>query len=368
VRGPAGARRCLWLACILALLAAPVHADDYTLVHYTSADGLPVDAVADVAQTSDGFVWLATRGGLVRFDGRAFVTYSLETHPDLRSERFVFAEALDEAVWLVTEQGELYRFEGGTFERFDAVEAGATAGASGLVVSQPVPFPVRPLLATRSGRLLVAHEGGVAVYDPGDRSGLRPLAGDLITSPVTALHEDARGGLWIGTWQGEVYHVTPGGARAVGSVAEGSRTAASAPRAIRDILAMPDGSVWLATADGPFWKPPASGADFTPVFLEGERVAAEFHYAAGDDEGGVWLDGWNGRLLRASEGVATGWVSVADTLDEAPAPGLPFEDLAPWSLRFQPRASARDCGTSTATSGWRPTKGCSTSAEAASRQ
>ena len=42
----------------------------------TTADGLPVSSVNDVAQTADGWIWVATHDGLLRFDGVAFDRFS----------------------------------------------------------------------------------------------------------------------------------------------------------------------------------------------------------------------------------------------------------------------------------------------------
>src|SRR4051812_12728646 len=47
----------------------------YTSTLWTERDGLPSTDIFDIAQDHDGFLWLATRAGLVRFDGRRFVLW-----------------------------------------------------------------------------------------------------------------------------------------------------------------------------------------------------------------------------------------------------------------------------------------------------
>ena len=42
---------------------------------WTTEDGLPQNSVTDIAQTPDGHLWLATYGGLVRFDGSRFPVF-----------------------------------------------------------------------------------------------------------------------------------------------------------------------------------------------------------------------------------------------------------------------------------------------------
>src|SRR5688572_25973535 len=48
----------------------------FTVSHYTSENGLPQNSVKDIAADSDGFIWLATEDGLVRFDGRHFKIFN----------------------------------------------------------------------------------------------------------------------------------------------------------------------------------------------------------------------------------------------------------------------------------------------------
>lgn len=51
----------------------PSHAP--VLTRFTTAQGLPLDGVNDVAQTRDGYLWVATFGGLARFDGLRFTLF-----------------------------------------------------------------------------------------------------------------------------------------------------------------------------------------------------------------------------------------------------------------------------------------------------
>ncbi|HEV8543462.1 MAG TPA: two-component regulator propeller domain-containing protein, partial [Verrucomicrobiae bacterium] len=44
----------------------------YRVLHWTTANGLPADKIKALAQTPDGYIWIATRNGLVRFDGVEF--------------------------------------------------------------------------------------------------------------------------------------------------------------------------------------------------------------------------------------------------------------------------------------------------------
>ena len=48
----------------------------YTQHHWTTEDGLPVNSVRDIAEGPQGYLWLATYDGLVRFDGVEFAEMS----------------------------------------------------------------------------------------------------------------------------------------------------------------------------------------------------------------------------------------------------------------------------------------------------
>ena len=70
--------------CLAALFfnssAAQAQTEDEDLApirsrHYTTADGLPDNSVNSILQDEQGFMWLATDDGLVRFDGYHFVEY-----------------------------------------------------------------------------------------------------------------------------------------------------------------------------------------------------------------------------------------------------------------------------------------------------
>src|SRR5580704_5003947 len=48
----------------------------YTHTVWTEEQGLPQDTIRAIEQTADGYLWLGTNEGLVRFDGYEFVTYT----------------------------------------------------------------------------------------------------------------------------------------------------------------------------------------------------------------------------------------------------------------------------------------------------
>ena len=59
-------------ALVVCLALLPSHSAgcaQHRLDSWTTENGLPQNSVNDILQTHDGYLWLATFGGLVRFDG-----------------------------------------------------------------------------------------------------------------------------------------------------------------------------------------------------------------------------------------------------------------------------------------------------------
>lgn len=48
----------------------------YSVEHYTAENGLPQNSVKGISADSQGFIWLATEDGLVRFNGRSFHVFN----------------------------------------------------------------------------------------------------------------------------------------------------------------------------------------------------------------------------------------------------------------------------------------------------
>jgi ligand-binding sensor domain-containing protein len=115
---------CIWWLsyCVFSLAAhaasevAPV-SEDYVVRVWDTDDGLPQNTITGIAQTPDGYLWLATQGGLARFDGVRFTPFSKGTTPGLESS-YARAVATDRsgALWIGQERGGVARLRGGHFE------------------------------------------------------------------------------------------------------------------------------------------------------------------------------------------------------------------------------------------------------------
>ena len=59
--------------------------EDHVLRSWELTEGLPDNHVSSIARSADGYLWIATLSGLVRFDGERFVLTGKETFPGLPS-------------------------------------------------------------------------------------------------------------------------------------------------------------------------------------------------------------------------------------------------------------------------------------------
>ncbi len=85
---------------------------------WTTRNGLPQNTVSSIAQTNDSYIWLATLGGIVRFDGVRFTNYEtsgVEGHTTSRAT--TIATDLNGVAWLGTILGDVFRFDGKEFKR-----------------------------------------------------------------------------------------------------------------------------------------------------------------------------------------------------------------------------------------------------------
>ena len=64
------------ILCCLIAISFISNAQQYNFINYTVEDGLAQNQVFDIAQDNDGYLWIATAGGVSRFDGKEFVNFT----------------------------------------------------------------------------------------------------------------------------------------------------------------------------------------------------------------------------------------------------------------------------------------------------
>ena len=131
-----GVARCLAFACA-AMSAALVppraldpqrHITQYGVQVWTTAQGLPSNAVNAVLQSRDGYLWLGTEDGLVRFDGDGVHLYDRSTVPAFKVSDVTALVETPSFVLYAATTGGVIRSQNGSFHALRA-RAGPGRGA-----------------------------------------------------------------------------------------------------------------------------------------------------------------------------------------------------------------------------------------------
>lgn len=189
-------RSAVFLLGLSLLAGSAVALDPMTPLHlyrrhqWTARDGLPQNSVRGLVQTTDGYIWLATQEGLVRFDGVSFSILDRSNTPVLSND-FITSVQTDAGggMWIGTNGGGVVQLNNGRFSLMDA--GGEITNAQVLSV-----LPVgsdEAWIGTR-GRWLYHCVRGHIVH-----CAIPPGQDNL---DVWSLYQDADGTLFIGSGQG----------------------------------------------------------------------------------------------------------------------------------------------------------------------
>src|SRR5262244_115181 len=257
-----------WCPSAFALNPA-LDVSQYAHTAWKVREGFSKGEINSIAQTPDGYLWLATEFGLLRFDGVRNVPWQPTGDQHLPSSQiFSLLAARDGTLWIGTSKG-LASWKDGRLTQYTELAAdyifalledrnGAVwVGGVGIGV------PTGKLCAIHAGRVhcygndVALGRGVVALYEDskgnlwaGVETGLwrwnsgtpkfYPLPGE--PNGIQALGEDADGTLLVG-WNGEIYRLVDG--KTEPYPLPGSVQQFRARRLLRDR----DGGLWIATVN-----------------------------------------------------------------------------------------------------------------------
>lgn len=152
--------------------------------------GLPQNSVLAITQTRDGYLWLGTEDGLVRFDGVQFSTFDKRNTPELGMDTIsALLEDRSGNLWIGTNGGGLTRLHNGHFTRFSAKDG----LGSDVILS---------LSLDREGDVWIGTDGGgLARYRNGRFTRYTAKDG-LPDNSIFSISGDREGDLWLGTHAG----------------------------------------------------------------------------------------------------------------------------------------------------------------------
>lgn len=104
---------------LLILICSHVATAQYRLESWTNDNGLPQNTVRSITQTRDGYLWLTTFDGLVRFDGVQFKVFNTNNTRRITNNLFTaLYEDKDGTLWIGTAGGGLALYRDGTFTSY----------------------------------------------------------------------------------------------------------------------------------------------------------------------------------------------------------------------------------------------------------
>ena len=219
----------LALLAVLVVFGAPSRAFDirdvraeYTVTSWTEKDGMPSSYVRAIAQDKDGYLWLATYSGLLKFDGQRFVARPMSDGVALPSDDLsALLIARDGTLWIGGVVGGVTHVNGGRTSSYRSSPDGLFDGY------------VFALAEDDRGTIWAAAQGGLARFDGAAWQGVGPERG-LPRRPALSLHHDSQGTLWVGTSVGLYLSRPP---------YEHFEAVSSLSHPIEDIVQGPDGEI-----------------------------------------------------------------------------------------------------------------------------
>lgn len=335
-----------WLLAILLAFGCPLLAEPSRFVVrvWQSEEGLPGNAVRSVVQAGDGYLWVATAEGVVRFDGIRFSGFEDAADAAFAAmpARALFPAA-DGEMWVALDRGGLLRWKGERFVRILpevnapasvvgqvfqhggstivlrgaevwqvdgdgvreiektaeiemlAVEDAAAWALRGRVLPQPPGGPATfPQLRDRKGReWTVAAAGGLQVTKAVAGSLSVPLPVAAPAYRISELAEDRDGNVWAATADSGLAQICPARVEMRG-VDEGM-----SDRVVLPVLESRDGSVWCGGKGGKVDRITGGGVEQFVVGDGSRPVVALLE----DAEGGIWAATRYGSVFRMEGGM-----------------------------------------------------------------
>ena len=279
----------LWLA-LLELISGRAKASldpDKPITQYihqtwNTAQGLPQNSVLSIAQTPNGYLWLGTEEGLVRFDGIRFTIFDKHT-VGLQSNliRVLLVDSRQN-LWIGTEGGGLSCFRDGKFSVFTT--------RNGLSSNS-----IRSLYEDKVGTLWIGTDGGGLVRFRDGEFRVFTKHDGLVDNSVFSISGGIDGDLWIGTHGGLSKF-------SKGKFVTLNLGVGFAINYIRSIYVDHHGIVWVGTDDG---LCRIAAGRMTRLTTRDGLTSNAIYSLAEDGAGSLWIGTGSGGLNRLAKGKFT---------------------------------------------------------------
>ena len=226
---------------------------------FTTADGLAFNQVVSIFEDQDGNLWFGTVGGLSRYNGASWKTFSYYRATSILQD-------MRGHIWInTTFRKAASRYDGTSWRDFTT--------ADGLASDQ-----VNSILEDQEGNLWFGTAAGVSCYD-GDSLQTFTAADGLAADMVRYVFQDREGILWFGTDGGVSRY--DGDSWRTFTTADGL-----ANGSVRFVLQDKGGSLWFATDNG---VSRYDGARFRTYTTADGLVHDDVKSILEDREGNLWF-------------------------------------------------------------------------------
>jgi ligand-binding sensor domain-containing protein/signal transduction histidine kinase len=260
--------------------------------------GFPGGSVTSIAQTPDGYLWIGTDTGIIRFDGINFHTFDAKsTTPAIGPVRKLLVDRQG-TLWILLQNTKLLRYHGGTFDlvRGEA-ENGITAlgeGAGNAVLLSSLAMGV---LVYKDGSFVHASEtlapGQDAYQTAADFSWSTSIAPHRLIEPTAAvisLGATSDGKIWLGTQDQGLFFLSEGGFHAVAPGLPHLR--------VNCFLSLENQKLWIGTNQGVLlWN----GTELTREGIPSSLRNVEVLSMVRDRDSNIWV-GTMQTLIRINDG------------------------------------------------------------------
>jgi len=272
----------LLMVCVDSLFALDrsLSALQYLHTSWTQEEGGALPAIQAMAQTTDGYLWLGTGNGLIRFDGIRFVRWEAGPGEELPSRdiRCLLSSSRG-GLWIGTAFG-IARFDRGRLVRYPAADR--TLGAVISMVEDPSgSLWILHVRDTNASLAILRQDGSVRTYGPAD---------GLPDQRLAAIYQDRAANLWIGS-NGGLCRWSPGTRAACSSVPS---------RQIRSVVGGSSGE--LLAIDGARSVVRFRDGRFEPVVMGLENASFPLEVMMRDRDGNIWIGTAGQGLLRLRGG------------------------------------------------------------------
>src|SRR3984893_10614065 len=268
--------------------------------------GWPGGSITAVAQTSDGYLWIGTDKGLVRFDGFNFHKFE-RAYPDpilIGPVRTLMVDASDN-LWILIQNTQVFRYHNGNFELIRGeAENGTTAmarGTSGAVLFSSLAEGTLKYSDNRfrslSTAAVLTDAARVANGEPPDQratpfSWFDRLAAS--TSVVIAMAQTDDGKIWLGTERRGLFYLQEGRVSAAASGQGDSK--------INCLLPLQNSDLWVGTAKGVVrWN----GTELTSAGVPPSLLNLDVLSILRDRDSNIWVGTSRGLFRYNANGVSS---------------------------------------------------------------